>query len=179
MNHQHINTIIEKVERCVRFGDFEDARQTVQELSDSSPEVVKYKKSLLAQIDQAQAVAELPQKIQETVDLVKQCVQEEKFKEARAAVTALPAQMKGVTELKKNLMDQISQAECTVYVNHRVEKTIAAVKQLVLHQRYYDARQVVMTLPQQSPHMRPAQVAQLEALKTNLLGQIDKMEQQH
>lgn len=133
--------------------------------------LVKFKKDMQHEVDEVVDQVLLNVIIEQTIAETKKLVGNHRFSEARTLIRNLPDQPDEVKQLKKNLLDQIKDAEDSYNINQKIESTIAATKKAVEGGNFYEARRLVRALPDS-----PKEVADL---KVNLLNQIDQAETQH
>jgi len=166
--HQRIEAAIERSKKLVAEGDFRGARRVVRGLPDIPNELRELKKNLLDQIDQAKEAGGLNQRIEEAVKKSKRLVEGGNFDGACRVVRGLPDSPDELRDLKKNLLDQIDQAEEAAGLNQRIEEAVKEAKNLAERMDFNGARRVVRQLPD-SP-------AEVREIKQNFLGQIDQAE---
>ena len=147
----------------VANGNFKAARARIEKLPDK-PGLQEIKKSILAQIAEAENDSKLKKRVDAAIEEAKELVAAGKFVEARRTVRDLPdvAELKG---LKTQFLSQIDEVASHAATQKQVEKAIADAKELVAAGKFDQARRAIRDLPN---------AAELKELKTRFLSQIDE-----
>lgn len=106
--------------------------------------------------------------IQKSIEESKTLAERGEFEEARRKIQGLPSDSKSMIEFKKNLIEQINKAQQQHKIHELIESAIEKSKKLVEDGKFEEARHVIRNLPD-----NPTDVI---AVKQNLIGQIDKVE---
>jgi WD40 repeat protein len=103
-----IDDAFKRTSELVKEREFHQARRILSGLPDSSNVVVETKRKLLEQLAEVEAECE---RIDSAVKKASSLVQECDFHQARRLVSNLPGQSDAVVRIKRQLLDQITEAE--------------------------------------------------------------------
>jgi DNA-directed RNA polymerase subunit RPC12/RpoP len=168
---ERINEVIAKSQELVKDGKFAEAVKLVKGLPDSPEEVKKLKKSLLEQLGEAEKSSGIQKQIDEVIEKVKKRVEQEQFENARQDIRRLPDKPEDVKKLKKNLLDQVNEAEQAARVGKQIEEAMKKVQDFVNKDRFEEARQVIRGLPDKPENVKKT--------KQDILKQIVDAEESH
>ncbi|MGD2088737.1 MAG: hypothetical protein PVH61_21340 [Candidatus Aminicenantes bacterium] len=201
-----INDAIEKVKGLLGEGKFKGARRVIRQLPREAKEL---KEHLLDQVDEAEEQFRIKQRIEETIEEVKELLANGKFSESRRVIRGLPQEAK---ELKDNLLDQVDGAEEHYKIQQRVDKGAFSEARRVIRQLYQEDKGLKGSLllhqvDEAEEHYKIKQrieetikkvkgilgerkfkearrvirqlPSEVKELKDNLLSQVDESERQH
>ena len=169
-NRRLLDETIADVQKLVPNGKFSSARKRIMALPDSEG-IREVKKDLLTQIDQAEENAKMQEKVEQMISSVKRNVKYGKFFAARAEVNSLSGNMPGLSELKRNLLSQIDQAESQNNLQNTIEETVEKVKRHLQYADFESAKSAVLNIPGNSDDIME--------VKKNLLLQIFEVENRY
>ena len=174
--HAYMSRIFDPKQKSLSLSQIQKEEKIIktwiQEIPDHNMDhLVQLKIALEEEVQKILDQIQLNKLIEQTIADSKKLVEAHKFTEARALIRQLPDQPDEVKELKKNLLDQIKEAEDGYNLNKKIESTIKAAKKAVNNGRFDEARSLVNALP--SSH------AELIKLKNNLISQIEEARRQH
>jgi len=170
--HQRVlvDKAVEESQALVSEHKFNEALKVIADLPDSPSELKEIKNELTQQIEEAQQGYELETQIEKAIEASKRHVKKGNFTQARKVVNQLPDSPENIKKIKKDLIEQISDAEKHSNLQDKIEKAIEKSRTHVENGNFRKARTLVRSLPN-SPD-------EVKELKENLLTQIDEAEQQ-
>ncbi|MGD2088746.1 MAG: CHAT domain-containing protein [Candidatus Aminicenantes bacterium] len=156
-----IEETIKKLKDLLDGENFDEARRLIRQLPYEAKEL---KDNLMEQVGEAERQYNLNQRINDTIERVKDLLTGGNFSEARRLIRQLPSE---VRELKDNLLEQVDEAERQYNLKQRTDDTIERVKDLLTGGNVSEARRLIRQLP-----------SEFRELKDNLLVQMDEAEEQ-
>ncbi len=168
--NERIDRVMKQTEQHMGKQEFDQAIAVVRGLPDEPSQVVRFKKNLLSQIEEAKISYLLNQKLELAMDQIKRHMGQQEFDQAIVVVHRLPDEPSQVAELKKNLLSQIEESKGSYLLNQRIDAVMTAVQGHVVRGYFQAARKEVHRLPDGPP--------QVTKLKRDILGQIDGAEAQ-
>jgi hypothetical protein len=173
---KQVDEAIKQSQKLVGERKFDKAKKVIRDLPNDPEELKELKTRILSQIDEAVKQSEEADRIDQLIkDVIKksqEAVSKGNFDQARRAIDSLPAIPKELENVKRDLRQQVAEAERHAKEAEQLNKTIDAamnrVKGLIGKGNFEEARKIIRGLPD-AP-------ADLKNLKSEWLKQIDEAE---
>jgi hypothetical protein len=165
-----VDKAVEESQSLVSEHKFNEALKVIADLPDSPSELKEIKNELIQQIEEAQQGYELETQIEKAVKASRNYVKKGNFIQARKVVNQLPDSPEEIKNIKKDLIEQINDAEKHSKLQDKIENVVEKSRTHVENGSFRKARSLVRSLPN-SPD-------EVKELKENLLTQINDAEQQ-
>ena len=143
--HASIGALVEGPEDR-RGAGFTELRHKIEALPEGE-HLAPLKRRLLRELDDVRAQFELKEQIDQTIEQCQQLAQKDQFPQAFRLVDLLPDSPEQVRELKKNLREQLNQAQGAARLHKQIDQTVERCKELVEKGQFGEAFRLVDQLP--------------------------------